>query len=135
MAHLFVLEKATYTYKNTVTSKTKHPTHLLVICSVPTAPWGNYKIHFARSKIFHYVLCLERSERNGYKNGNFLGAINFYFYNYPAYQQMYLLEYSINHSIGISFCDVIKNKEYFGKHNYIAILPSDIANEIEKITN
>ncbi len=34
-AHLFVLEKADYTYKNTVIRQAGQPTHLPVICSIP----------------------------------------------------------------------------------------------------
>ena len=34
-SHLFVLEKADYTYKHTVIRQAGQPTHLPVICSIP----------------------------------------------------------------------------------------------------
>lgn len=72
--HLFVLEKASYTYKNTVIQKTGQPTHLAVICSVPLIPMARIikRKPLRHNLLFHGVLCLERSERNGYKNGELL---------------------------------------------------------------
>ena len=35
--HLFVFEKAYYTYKNTVIRQAGQPTHLPVICSIPSS--------------------------------------------------------------------------------------------------
>jgi len=65
-----VLEKASYTYKNTVIQKTGQPTHLAVICSVPLIPMARIikRKPLRHNLLFHGVLCLERSERNGYKN-------------------------------------------------------------------
>jgi hypothetical protein len=37
VSHLFVLEKANYTYKNTVIPEEERPTHLPVICSIPSS--------------------------------------------------------------------------------------------------
>ena len=37
MSHLFVLEKADYTYIYAVIPKVEQPTHLPVICSVPSS--------------------------------------------------------------------------------------------------
>ncbi|EEA83908.1 hypothetical protein CLONEX_00171, partial [[Clostridium] nexile DSM 1787] len=37
VSHLFVLEKANYTYKNTVIPEEEQPTHLPVICSIPSS--------------------------------------------------------------------------------------------------
>lgn len=73
MTHLFVLEKAGYTYKNAVTPYKEQPTHLRVICSVPYPLWIDFKPKFAQNqRFFHNVLCLERSERNDYKNEKLL---------------------------------------------------------------
>ena len=67
--HLFVLEKVSYTYKNTVIRQFGQPTHLPVICSVPDIPMTIIiKKKLKVAKLFHGVLCLERSERNGYKD-------------------------------------------------------------------
>lgn len=65
-----MLEKASYTYKNTVIQKTGQPTHLAVICSVPDIPMERIikRKPPRHNLLFHGVLCLERSERNGYKN-------------------------------------------------------------------
>ena len=37
LIHIFVLEKADYTYKNTVIRQAGQPTHLPVICSIPSS--------------------------------------------------------------------------------------------------
>ncbi|RGD00961.1 hypothetical protein DW675_15915 [Lachnospiraceae bacterium AM25-22] len=37
VSHLFVLEKANYTYKNAVIPEEEQPTHLPVICSIPSS--------------------------------------------------------------------------------------------------
>ena len=37
MTHLFVLEKANYTYKYAVIRQAGQPTHLPVICSIPSS--------------------------------------------------------------------------------------------------
>ena len=36
-SHLFVLEKADYTYNDTVIRQAGQPTHLPVICSIPSS--------------------------------------------------------------------------------------------------
>ena len=55
--HLFVLVKAIYTYINTVTLKTEQPTHLLVICSMPSSLYHNNKTILARSQFFFITFC------------------------------------------------------------------------------
>ncbi|MCC3394625.1 hypothetical protein D4759_31825, partial [Clostridiales bacterium AHG0011] len=41
-SHLFVLEKTDYTYKHTVIRQAGQPTHLPVICSIPSSLQKNY---------------------------------------------------------------------------------------------
>lgn len=66
--HLFVLEKADYTYKYAVIRQAGQPTHLPVICSIPGSLLRRIiKKKYVQANHFHCVLCLERSERNGYK--------------------------------------------------------------------
>ena len=63
-----MLEKADYTYKYAVIRQAGQPTHLPVICSIPGSLLRRIiKKKYVQANHFHCVLCLERSERNGYK--------------------------------------------------------------------
>ena len=57
-----MLEKAYYTYKNTVIRQAGQPTHLLVICSIPGSLQNNYKEKISSGKHFHNVLCLSEAK-------------------------------------------------------------------------
>ncbi len=62
-AHLFVFEKADYTYKNTVIRQAGQPTHLPVICSIPSSLQRRIiPIKYAQGNHFHNVLCLSEAK-------------------------------------------------------------------------
>ncbi len=61
-SHLFVLEKADYTYNDTVIRQAGQPTHLPVICSIPSSYKKNYKEKVGSGNHFHNVLCLSEAK-------------------------------------------------------------------------
>lgn len=69
--HLFVLEKASYTYKKTVIQKTGQPTHPSVICSVPDIPMERIikRKPLRHNLPFHGVYALSGAKGMDIKNG------------------------------------------------------------------
>lgn len=62
-SHLFVLEKADYTYKHTVIRQARQPTHLPVICSIPSSLRRRIITRkYAQGNHFHNVLCLSEAK-------------------------------------------------------------------------
>ena len=65
-----MLEKADYTCNYAVIRQTRQPTHLPVICIIPSFPTRRIIKKKGSGKHFHNVLCLSEAKGMDIKNGN-----------------------------------------------------------------